>query len=109
VRRFAKTWIRTLRDSDFAAGCPVVAASLEGDAGARDAAAAAFASWVELLAGGLEAHVDSAERAGSLATLVVASIEGAVVMARAQRSSKPLQQVTAELEQLLVAAIVHSP
>jgi AcrR family transcriptional regulator len=109
VRRFAKTWIRTLRDSDFAAGCPVVAASLEGDAGARDAAAAAFASWVELLAGGLEAHVDSAERAGSLATLVVASIEGAVVMARAQRSSKPLQQVTAELEQLLVAAIVQSP
>jgi AcrR family transcriptional regulator len=105
VRRVAETWLHTLRDSDFAAGCPVVAASLEGDPGAREAAATAFASWVDLLAGALELHVDSRERARSLATLIVASIEGAVVMARAQRSTNALQRVTVELEQLLVDAI----
>src|SRR5438132_14340952 len=31
VKRFASFWRGLLRDSDYTAGCPVVAASLEGD------------------------------------------------------------------------------
>src|SRR3954468_6735161 len=44
LRRFIATWRRVLRESDFGAGCPVVAATLEGERtpGARDAAGAAF-------------------------------------------------------------------
>src|SRR3954454_19191172 len=51
IRRFTSSWLDVLRKSDFAAGCPVVAAAVEGDRmpGAREAAGAAFARWEELL------------------------------------------------------------
>src|SRR5881409_4253541 len=49
---FVAFWCAALRDSDFAAGCPVVAATLEADGapGARAAAGAAFARWETLVA-----------------------------------------------------------
>ena len=58
IRAFISTWSGVLADSDFTAGCPVVAASLEGDRlpGARDAAAGAFTSWEELLTDSLGIH-----------------------------------------------------
>jgi AcrR family transcriptional regulator len=103
IRQFAAGWSALLRRSDFTAGCPVVAASLEGERtpGARDAAAAAFARWHEILAGALEPHVGDAARAGELATLAIASVEGAVLLVRATRSPEPLEQVSAALERLL--------
>jgi TetR/AcrR family transcriptional regulator, lmrAB and yxaGH operons repressor len=107
VRAFTAGWIAILRGSDFAAGCPVVAASLEGERspGARDAAAAAFRRWEELLAGALEPHGLAPARARSIATLAISAIEGAVVLARAARSTAPLERVATELEQLLATAI----
>jgi len=42
----------------------------------------------------------SPDRARSLAALTIAAVEGAIVMARAQRSLAPLDQVGAELEAL---------
>jgi TetR/AcrR family transcriptional regulator, lmrAB and yxaGH operons repressor len=107
IRAFSASWGRILRRSDFGAGCPVVAASLEGERipGARDAAAAAFEHWEKLLAEALSPHVSSTNQAQALATLVIASIEGAVVVSRAVRSTGPLERVAGELEQLLVGAI----
>jgi AcrR family transcriptional regulator len=107
VRMFARFWRRILRDSDFSAGCPVVAASLEGgrSGGARDAAADAFARWEELLATALEGQGVPRERAHSLATLTITSIEGAIVVSRAQRSLAPLERVAEEVERLVVGAI----
>jgi TetR/AcrR family transcriptional regulator, lmrAB and yxaGH operons repressor len=103
IRDFASGWSALLTRSDFAAGCPVVAASLEGERtpGAREAAGAAFARWQEILTGALEPHVGDAQRAGELATLVIAAIEGAVVLVRAQRSPEPLERVASSLERLL--------
>jgi AcrR family transcriptional regulator len=107
VRRFASGWRRILRDSDFAAGCPIVAAALEGDRtpAARDAAGAAFARWERDLSSALEGHGVARERARSLATLAVAAIEGAIVLARAKRSVAPLERVADELEALIAAAL----
>ncbi len=104
---FCQIWLEVLRESDFAAGCPVVAATLEGDRSpaARDAAAAAFERWEELLIEAFERHGIAAARAASLATLAIAAIEGAIVVARAQRSSTPLERVTGELEQLTATAL----
>jgi TetR/AcrR family transcriptional repressor of lmrAB and yxaGH operons len=109
IRKFASDWSALLRRSDFSAGCPVVAASLEGDRtpGARKAAGAAFARWHEILVGALEPHVADAARARELATLVVASIEGAVLLVRAQRSPEPLEQVSKTLERLLARELGH--
>jgi AcrR family transcriptional regulator len=107
IHGFAQVWRRTLQDSDFGAGCPVVAATLEGERSpaARDAAGAAFGRWQGLLADAFDRCGVPPERSGSLATLAVAAIEGAVVLARAQRSTEPLEQVADELEQLVAGAV----
>ncbi len=107
VREFTSMWLALLRSSEFSAGCPVVAASLESDRtpGARDAAAKAFAHWEDLLARSLARRLEDSDRARSLATLVISSIEGAVVVSRAMRSTEPLERVGAELERLLSGAV----
>jgi hypothetical protein len=99
-----------LRESDFAAGCPIVAATLEGERtpGALDAARVAFSRWEDLLAAAIEAHGPRRERARSLATFAIAAIEGGIVLARAQRSSAPLERVANELEQL-IREVVGAP
>lgn len=107
VQRFCQSWRKVLSESNFAAGCPVVAATLEGERtpAAREAAGAAFERWEELLMEAFERHGIAAARAASLATLAIAAIEGAIVVARAQRSSAPLERVTEELEQLTATAL----
>lgn len=111
LRRFAEVWSAGLRDSNFAAGCPVVAVALDSQLApaARDAAGAAFEHWEELLADSFEQHGATPKRARSLATLAVASIEGAVVLSRAQRSTEPLERVAAELAELTATAVPRSP
>jgi TetR/AcrR family transcriptional regulator, lmrAB and yxaGH operons repressor len=110
VREFARTWCQILRQSDFGAGCPVVAATLEGERspGAREAAGAAFARWESLIAQALVPYMTST-RARSIATLFITAIEGAVIVARAQRSTTPVERVAAELEQTLRQAIAAGP
>ena len=82
LRRFEAAWRSVLLESEFLAGCPVVAASVEGDAnpGARDAAAGAFAEWERQLSRSLRDRGLEGDRADSLATLIVAAMEGAIVL-----------------------------
>jgi AcrR family transcriptional regulator len=91
----------------FEEGCPIVAAALEGSRtpGARAAAGEAIRSWEELLAESFERNDVGAERARSVATMIVAAIEGAIVLARAQGSIEPIERVGAELERLSRAAL----
>lgn len=107
INRFFDGWRAVLRESGNLAGCPVVAAAVEGDRtpGAREAAGAAFARWEDLLADAIAARGIEADRARRLATLVVAAIEGAVVVARAQGSPAPLERVAGEVETLLREAL----
>lgn len=105
---FVDTWQSVLESSDFAAGCPIVAATLEGErmSGAVEAAGEAFAEWERLLAEALQRHGVQPERALSLSTLAIAAIEGAVVLGRAQHSSAPLTRVARELERLIATVDV---
>jgi AcrR family transcriptional regulator len=107
---FAAAWRGVLADSDFAAGCPIAAAAVEGDRspGARDAAATTFADWHRLLAGALSERGVPAARAASLTTLAIAALEGAVVLCRAQRSLAALEQTVTELRRLLCEALDDS-
>jgi TetR/AcrR family transcriptional repressor of lmrAB and yxaGH operons len=107
IRDFTAAWREVLRESDLDAGCPILAAALEGDRapGARDAAAAAFDRWEGLCAQAFERHGVESSRARSIATLAIAAIEGGVVLARAQRSIEPLERVTDELETLVGGAL----
>jgi AcrR family transcriptional regulator len=106
VRAFLGWWRRVLVRSDFRAGCPILAVTVESplpDALA-DAAAEAFRCWKRDLAAGLVSAGAAPSRAARLATLVVASVEGATVLCRAERSLAPLDEVTAELEDLIATA-----
>lgn len=90
-------------DSNFRLGCPVSVVTLEMGAEnerLRQACATAFESWIAPTAMFLEASGVAADEARSLATVVVSTIEGAVIVSRAMHSTQPLvsaADVVAEL------------
>jgi AcrR family transcriptional regulator len=102
---------KQLLTSDFRAGCPVVAVSVEaGDPDKPDAAnpvieraAAAFARWTDLITARLVSDGVSKNRAAELAMLTTTSIEGAIVVARASRDVKALDLVHGQLRALVLA------
>lgn len=97
--------------SGYRAGCPIVAVTVEaGDPDnperttkVIERAAAAFALWTDLIAQRLVAEGVTTERAEEFAMLVTASIEGAIIVARASRDVKPLDVVQRQLRALLQA------
>ena len=97
---------RLLLDSDFTAGCPVLAATLEGNSapGARRAAREAFQRWEEVHAEILRRAGVPDARARSLATIAISAIEGAIILARAEHSDAPLERVVDELQNLFASA-----
>jgi AcrR family transcriptional regulator len=108
LRSFKRGWRKVLEGSDFRAGCPIVAVAVEAHSDAPQlaaAAAAAFASWQDALQVLLERDGVEPDRARRLAATTVAAIEGAVVICRARRDMKPLEDVSAELETMLSAAL----
>ena len=76
-------------------GCPITPAVLDaaGDPAILDAGHAVFVRWQRAL-------IDNYALDESSATLVVAAVEGALVMCRAARSSRPLELVTEHLAPL---------
>ncbi|MGW0770189.1 TetR/AcrR family transcriptional regulator [Streptomyces sp. NPDC002676] len=104
----AAQWSDEYETEGFAGGCPVAAATVDcANAGAstREAAASAFAAWLSPLAEALSGMGVPSARAGSLATLMISTLEGAIVMARAERDVRPLNAVVRELGPLLDAAV----
>jgi TetR/AcrR family transcriptional regulator, lmrAB and yxaGH operons repressor len=61
---------------------------------------AAFAD--KLAAGGF-----TAERAAGLATLIVAAIEGGIILSRTQRSAAPLEQIAVNLRDLVAVELLQ--
>lgn len=109
VHTFFAFWREIVVSTDFRAGCPVLAVTLEEpaneeDAAALAAAAEAFAAWETLLADSLRRHGVGAKQARQLATLIVAAIEGAIAMCRAERSIRPFDHVGAQLEAMVESA-----
>jgi len=100
-----------LLDTEYRAGCPVVAVAVEaGDPAKPDQttpvierAAAAFARWTDLITRRLVADGVPIVRADELAMLTTTSIEGAIVIARASREVKPLDLVHGQLSALFKA------
>jgi AcrR family transcriptional regulator len=106
LRAFVAVWRKTVLDSDFRAGCPVLAVAIEEPpAGelppALVAADKVLRTWQTLLTDSLRQHGTPADQAGQLATLAIAALEGAVVLCRAHRSIAPLDDVATQLETLI--------
>ncbi|MBJ8345460.1 TetR/AcrR family transcriptional regulator [Antrihabitans sp. YC2-6] len=100
---FGESWRHVLQSSDFAAGCPIVAAALgrSESAAAADAASEAFDRWATLLAERLDAEHVPSGTAKSLATTIVAAIEGAVVLSVAAQSTAPLDSTIKHMTELV--------
>jgi AcrR family transcriptional regulator len=103
---------RQLLDSDFRAGCPIVAVSVEAGeqqdrermAPVIERAAAVFDRWTDLIAQRFIADGIAADQAIELAMSATAALEGAIVLARVRRDLAPLDAVYRQLRSALLAA-----
>jgi AcrR family transcriptional regulator len=97
VREFFAGYARLMRERGTDYGCPVAAGVVDASArsaGARTAAAAAFRSWTGQLAHRCPQDV---------AELVIATLEGAILLARADDDPAVLDRTGATLAALLAA------
>ena len=106
-----------LLGSDFRAGCPIAAVSVEAGfetSGAADRermapvierAAAVFDRWSDLIAQRFIADGIARDRATELAVLATSAIEGAILLARVRRDLAPLDLVYRQLRDLLLAEL----
>ena len=104
VASFVRFWKRKLVSSDFRAGCAVLAVVVDTREDAPDAIAEAnliFERWHQSVATLLVADGHTPPRAQQLATLMLAAIEGAIVLCRARGEVTPLDEVAAEIDLLL--------
>ncbi|GAA1482248.1 TetR/AcrR family transcriptional regulator [Gordonia sinesedis] len=99
-------WRRLLIDSDYRFGCPVLAGGLARDSEPTiaDEAEAILAHWRRIIADRLIAEDLSADRAESLATVILAAAEGAIALAQIERSIEPFDRVVTELAALCETA-----
>ena len=93
-----------LTGSDFQRGCPIATVALDAAAASdpiRDACVDGYASWHGILTGYLAGQGLSPERTEELATIVLAAIEGGLLLARTRRDLAPLRAVAAHLHTTL--------
>jgi len=101
---FIDMWRQVVLASGGAAGCVVAVVAIDTVADDRpliDLVRATFRSCVELLAEQLVAVGVPGRRASRVAVAVVAGMEGALILCRAEGNSGPLETVAAELKRLL--------
>lgn len=102
-------WIRQLRRHDFTLGCPVAAAALAGPDSptVTQAAADVFAQWAERHGERLVAAGADPDAAAVLARFQISAIEGAIMTARALRTTAPLEDLRTVLHRLIEDLLPH--
>lgn len=104
VRKFVTFWEDLLVESDFTAGCPVVAAAIgsaDDEPQLTSVAGGIFRGWRDALTGAFVSDGFDEPCAASLAITCIASLEGAVVLCRSTRSVDPLREVAEQVEFLV--------
>jgi AcrR family transcriptional regulator len=107
LRQFVEMWREKLIDSDYTAGCPVLAAAVgsgaEGHVDLTPVAGDIFRRWSEA---SRQAYIRAGfadTEASALAHTTIAALEGAVVLCRSVRSLDPLDDVARQMEFLIEA------
>jgi AcrR family transcriptional regulator len=94
TRAFFAAAADTLRETDYADACPIATVALEVSSTSepmRVACAEVFSEWIDAASARLIAAGIPRRRARSLAIEILSSLEGAFVLARALRSTEPLE------------------
>ena len=100
IKRLARKLADRLEVSGYSEGCPIAAVAVEMSASSpalREAASHAFSKWADALAQELESKGLSAAHARRAARVVVAALEGALIVSKAQADRTPLDQAGAML------------
>ncbi|WP_328302736.1 TetR/AcrR family transcriptional regulator [Streptomyces sp. NBC_00435] len=112
IDAFFVMWRDRLVASGFRAGCPIVAVAVETNDDAPQLARSAaeiFARWREAFAALFVRHGLTGERSRRLGSFIIAAVEGAVIMSRAERSAAPIEAAAAEIHDLLRCALRDRP
>jgi TetR/AcrR family transcriptional repressor of lmrAB and yxaGH operons len=107
VANFFDNYIEHLERTEYCEGCAVATVALDAAAAHEVLAAAtgrALRGWIDSFAAALEAEGRTPSEAHGLATLIVAAIEGTIVIGKGERSTEPLVAVQAVLRDLLAPA-----
>jgi TetR/AcrR family transcriptional repressor of lmrAB and yxaGH operons len=108
LRAYGRQAAKRLRATDYAEGCPVGNTALEVSVGSpdlREVCDEAFREWEAVIAKGLVADGVDGERAVELATFILATFEGALLVARARRDPAPLIDACDQLAAMVESAI----
>ncbi|HEX5671145.1 MAG TPA: hypothetical protein VFY46_00310, partial [Acidimicrobiia bacterium] len=98
---------RWLERSDYTEGCPIATVTLELAHSVDEVAGAvraAYRRWTELIRAGLVELGFPTDRAEGVALLAVTSIEGGLLLSRADRSTAAVRQVRQQLMSLVALA-----
>ncbi len=96
IRAFCDMYIAELRASDYRRGCPLATVAVESaglDDGVHAEVGVAMAAMVDLLTARITAEAPASADPRGLATEVVAAVEGALLLAKATRSTGPVETV----------------
>jgi TetR/AcrR family transcriptional repressor of lmrAB and yxaGH operons len=107
VRRFVESYAQEMEASGFRHGCPIATVALEASTTSepiRRVCERVFTEWESMLAARLVQDGFGKRRAEKLATVILSALEGAMVLCRARRSTKPLVHVAEHLVWVLGAA-----
>jgi TetR/AcrR family transcriptional repressor of lmrAB and yxaGH operons len=108
IARFFDAYVTHMAKTGFLEGCAVATVALDAASSHEllfAATSRALRTWVDLLADALVAEGRPADEAHGLATLVIAAIEGTVVMAKGQRSAEPIEAARDALVRLLAPPV----
>ena len=112
IDAFFVQWRDRLVEGGFRAGCPIAAVAVETNDDApqlASSAAAVFARWQEALTALFVRHSLTEERSRRLGAFIIAAVEGAVIMCRAEQSTAPIEAAAAEIHDLLLYALRDRP
>jgi AcrR family transcriptional regulator len=112
VAAMFKAEAKILTESKFRNGCPVAAVTLDVASTVeelREPCAEAFDLWIAAIAHGLAATGLPAKDARALASYVLSSLEGAIVLSRAEKGVAPLERTAAFVVQTVRAQLPKRP
>ncbi len=104
LRAYIDGYAEDIRASDYRRGCPVGNVAMDAAATSpaiRRVCDDIFAGWAALIARRLERERRTRKEARALADFVISSLEGALILCRARRSTEPLAGVAERLERVL--------
>ena len=96
VRAYCKVMAGWMEESGYGSGCPIATTILETapeSPAITRAGSEAIDSWIEVISGALENGDLNPREARTRAQLIVAAMEGALILARIRQSSRPILDV----------------